>query len=277
MWIGEGAKFSTSDWLATQKPGRHSAAAMVLPAIVVPCRLESTRFPRKLLHRIRGRELVLWVAGRIAREAPEYPLYFAVDHDLLFDCLTGSGYRAIRTDPRHPSGTDRIAEANRAIGAERIINVQADEPLVSASQIRTLAGLIAGPADMATLATPFRTAEDFHNPNQVKVVCDRSGRALYFSRSPIPFSREHGGRAGDAAVAGLPCLRHLGLYAYQAALLEEFARMAPGKLEQVERLEQLRVLESGRTIAVGLTEDPSIGVDTPEDAAKFERLLAAGP
>ena len=246
---------------------------MALPAIVVPCRLESTRFPRKLLHPVRGKPLLLWVAERIAGQAPEFPLYFAVDHELLRDCVASAGFRAMMTRPDHASGTDRIAEANRSIGAEAVINAQADEPLVSAGQIRALAGLIAGPADMATLATPFRSAEDFGNPNQVKVVRDRAGRALYFSRAPIPFARERGGKVDDAWTSSSPCLKHLGLYAYKADLLSRFAELPPGRLEQVERLEQLRVLENGHSIAVGLTEDPSIGIDTPEDASKFERWL----
>lgn len=249
---------------------------MALPAIVVPCRLESTRFPRKLLHPIRGKPLLRWVAERIAGQAPEHPLYFAVDHELLRDCVASAGFRAIMTRADHPSGTDRIAEANRTIRAEAVINVQADEPLVSAGQIRALAELIAGPADMATLATPFRNAEDFESPNQVKVVRDRAGCALYFSRAPIPFARDRGGRVDDAWTSASPCLKHLGLYAYKAALLERFATLAPGRLEQVERLEQLRVLEHGHAIAVGLTEDPSVGIDTPEDALKFERWLDAG-
>lgn len=246
---------------------------MASPAIVVPCRLESTRFPRKLLHEIRGKPLVLWVAERIAAQTPELPLYFAVDHLILFECLSRAGFRALMTRADHPSGTDRIAEANRQIRAAQVINVQADEPLVSAGQLRRLAELIGGPADMATLATPFKTAADFLNPNQVKVVCDRAGRALTFTRSPVPYARDRGGKVDDAWVAASPCLKHLGLYAYKAELLERFASLPPGRLEQIERLEQLRVLENGASIAVGLTDDPSIGVDTPEDAVKFERWL----
>src|SRR3954471_11192914 len=134
-------------------------------AIIVPCRLESTRFPRKLLHKIKGRPLLLWVAERIAREAPEVPLWFAVDHDLLGECVTAAGFRAIPTSGAHQSGTDRIAEANRTVGADRVINVQADEPLVTGGQLRALAGLLADGVPMATLATPFRRAEDFANPN----------------------------------------------------------------------------------------------------------------
>ncbi|MCW5548170.1 MAG: 3-deoxy-manno-octulosonate cytidylyltransferase [Opitutaceae bacterium] len=243
-------------------------------AIIVPCRLESTRFPRKLLHPIRGRPLLQWVVARLQQEAPDLPVYFAVDHDLLRDCVTAAGGRAILTDPAHPSGTDRIAEANRTVRAERVINVQADEPLVSAAQIRLLAELIAGTAPMATLATPFQTAADFNNPNQVKVVlAPATRRALFFSRSPLPYARDRQGMVDDAWVQANPCYRHLGLYAYRADLLEKFAKLPPGRLEQIEKLEQLRVLENGHEIACDLTNDPTIGVDTPEDAVKFERHL----
>jgi len=242
-------------------------------AIVVPCRLESTRFPRKLLHAIRGKPLVLWVAERIATQAPEFPLWFAVDHDLLRAPLAAAGFQTILTAPTHQSGTDRLAEANRTLGADSVINVQADEPLVTGAQIRRLAELIAGTVAMATLATPFQTAADFANPNQVKVVVRNDGRALYFSRSPMPYARARAGVVDDAWVAAHPCHRHLGLYAYKADLLERFAKLPVGRLEQIEKLEQLRVLENGYDIAVGFTADPTIGVDTPEDAAKFEALL----
>jgi len=242
-------------------------------AIIVPCRLESTRFPRKLLHKVKGKPLLLWVAERISRETPEYPLYFAVDHELLREIVISSGYTAILTRADHPSGTDRLAEANRQVAADHVINVQADEPLVSARQIRLLAELISGPADMATLATPFQNAADFCNPNQVKVVCDQAGRALYFSRAPIPYPRDSTGKLDDAWVRANPCRRHLGLYAYKSALLERFAQLAVGRLEQLEKLEQLRVLENGYGIAVGATDDPTIGVDTLEDAQKFEESL----
>lgn len=243
-------------------------------AIIVPCRLESTRFPRKLLHMIRGTPLVLWVARRIATEAPEFPLWFAVDDPLLAEPLESEGFRTITTRVDHLSGTDRLAEANRTVRAAYVINVQADEPLVTGEQIRTLARLIAGPVAMATLATPFRRVVDFYNQNQVKVVMRRDGRALYFSRSRMPFSRDLGLTIDDAWVQAHPCRRHLGLYAYRAELLEKFASLPPGELEQIERLEQLRVLENGYDIAVGLTDSAGIGVDTPDDAVKFEQALA---
>ena len=241
--------------------------------IIVPCRLESTRFPRKLLHAIKGKPLVLWVAERIVSEAPDFPLWFVVDHELLAECIEGAGFRAIMTSANHPSGTDRIAEANRTVRASYVLNVQADEPLVSAGQLSALARLIQGECPLATLCSPFRSAADFQNPNQVKVVMSQNGRALYFSRSSIPYGRDLAGKGDDAWVASNPCHKHLGLYAYKADFLEKFVAMPPGKLEQIEKLEQLRVLENGYPIAIGVTEDPTIGVDTPEDARKFAEHL----
>ncbi len=256
---------------------------MGLTAILVPCRLESTRFPRKLLHVVRGKPLLRWVAERLAQEAPEFPLYFAVDDELLRRCLADAGFKAIPTGVAHPSGTDRLAEANRTVGADHVINVQADEPLVTGGQIRALAAMLADGAPMATLATPFLRAADFHNPNQVKVVLGewaggterpRAGRrALYFSRSPMPYARDAGGAVDDAWVAANPCYKHLGLYGYSAELLARFATLPPGRLERIERLEQLRVLENGLEIACDVTHDPTIGVDTPEDAVRFEAWL----
>lgn len=245
-------------------------------AIIVPCRLESTRFPRKLLHQINGKPLLVWVAERIRSQAPELPLYFAVDHALLSECLAPGGFSVLMTRNDHASGTDRLAEANERVGAQIVVNVQADEPLVTGRQIRTLAGLVSGPVAMATLATRFETAADFFNPNQVKVVCGEAGRALYFSRSAMPYCRDGQGRVDDAWLAANPCYRHLGLYAYRADLLARISRLPPGRLEQVEKLEQLRVLEHGEAIAVGITDEPTIGVDTPEDAGRFARLVPAG-
>ena len=185
----------------------------------------------------------------------------------------GAGFKAIFTDPAHQSGTDRIAEANRTVGASHVINVQADEPLVTGRQIRALAELLAGGAPMATLVTPFKRVVDFYNANQVKVVMRRDGRALYFSRSRMPYSRDLGLTIDDAWVQANPCYKHLGLYGYQADLLEKFAQLLPGRYETVEKLEQLRVLENGYDISCAVTEDPGIGVDTPADAVKFEQTL----
>jgi 3-deoxy-manno-octulosonate cytidylyltransferase (CMP-KDO synthetase) len=228
------------------------------------------------LHPIKGQPLLLWVANRIAQEAPEFPLYFAVDHERLAECVAGAGFKVIMTNPTHQTGTDRLAEANRTVGAEHVVNIQADEPLVTGAQIRMLARLLASGAPMATLATPFRRAVDFANPNQVKVVLASAvRRALFFSRSPLPYARDRGGIVDDAWVCTHPCLKHLGVYGYHADLLRKYATLPPGRLEMIEKLEQLRVLENGYEIACDVTDDPTIGVDTPEDAVRFEQWLGA--
>ncbi|MFQ5992120.1 MAG: 3-deoxy-manno-octulosonate cytidylyltransferase [Nitrospiraceae bacterium] len=242
-------------------------------AIIVPARVGSTRFPQKLLHQIRGKPVLVWTADRIRSEAPEFPLYFAVDNQALVDVLKQAGYDAIMTDLSHTCGTDRIAEANRTIGAEYVINVQADEPLVTGNQIRLLAELIKGDADMATLGMPLRYDKDYRNPNHVKLICDANNFAIYFSRAPIPYFRDSQGTfeldlAGDA-----PILIHLGLYAYKASFLQTFSTLPPGKLEQLEKLEMLRALERGYRIAVGVSKDSLIEIDTPEQAVQFEQVV----
>src|SRR5258708_31309922 len=197
-------------------------------AIIVPCRLESTRFPRKLLHPIKGKPVVLWVGERIAAQAPDYPLWFAVDHESLAKCIEGAGFRAIMTDASHPSGTDRIAQANRTVRASYVLNVQADEPLVTAGQLNALAGLIQGDCPMATLCTPFKRIVDFYNVNQVKVVMSQTKRALYFSRSRMPYSRDLGLTIDDAWLAQNTCYKHLRLYAHTPAFLEKLQARPTG-------------------------------------------------
>jgi 3-deoxy-manno-octulosonate cytidylyltransferase (CMP-KDO synthetase) len=243
--------------------------------IVVPARLASQRFPEKLLHPIRGKPLLLWTAERIRSEAPQFPLYFAVDDERLAVPLREQGFECLLTSPDHASGTDRIAEANAVIQAGAVINVQADEPLVTGRQIRDLARLLGGGAAMATLATRFTSREAFLNPNQVKVVISSLGRALYFSRAPIPYDRDHGGAVDDGWVLAHDCYRHLGMYAYDAAFLRAFTALKPGRLEMLERLEQLRALENHYEIAVGVTEDPTVGIDALEDVKVFEAHLDA--
>ncbi|MGB0743749.1 MAG: 3-deoxy-manno-octulosonate cytidylyltransferase [Opitutales bacterium] len=243
------------------------------PVIIVPTRLNSKRFPRKLLYEVQGKPIILWTAGRIREVAPEFPLYFAVDDTELEDCLRCAGYQTVMTRPDHLSGTDRLAEANQALGADAVINVQGDEPLVTGEQIRALAAGLEGGAAMSTLAVRFERPEDFANPNQVKVVCDREGLALYFSRSPIPFAREQSGQVDAVWLAAHPVYRHLGLYAYTADFLSAFSSLEPGDLEGLEKLEQLRVMEHGYKIHVGITDQPTIGIDIPEDIQTFEREI----
>lgn len=242
-------------------------------AIIVPARIGSTRFPKKLLHRIKDKPVIVWTADRIKKEAPDLPLYFAVDHESLADVLRRDGYEAIMTDPAHTCGTDRIAEANRRLKARYVINVQADEPLVTGGQIRQLVGLIQADTEMATLGTPVRYDKDYRNPNHVKLVCDEKGYAVYFSRAPIPYLRDTHGAFDAELAASIPVLIHLGLYAYTASFLELFGTLAPGKLEQVEKLEMLRAMERGHRIKVGVTKEALVEIDTPEQAVEFEQVV----
>lgn len=243
-------------------------------AIIVPARIGSTRFPQKLLHEVHGKPVILWTAERLRQEAPEFPLWFAVDHDRLREPLEAAGFQVLLTSPKHTCGTDRIAEANRTIGAAFVINVQADEPLVTGGQIRQLAELIRQPGvDMATLGTPLKYARDYENPNHVKCLANEQGLAIYFSRAPIPYFRDENGVFNPTRAAAVPVLIHLGLYAYRRERLEEFASLPPGRLEQIERLEMLRVVEKGWRIALGLTHHALIEIDTPGQAAEFEAVL----
>ncbi len=242
-------------------------------AIIAPARLASTRFPEKLLHPIQGKPLILWVAERLAAESADIERFFAVDDPRVERVLRDAGHNAIMTRPDHPCGTDRLAEANEKIGADAIINVQGDEPLVTRGQIGALKEMLEQGAAMATLATPFAKRSDFLDPNQVKVALSEQGDALYFSRAPIPYNRDDFDGFGDEWVAASPTYRHLGLYAYQADFLRTYCALPQGKLEAIEKLEQLRVLENGYAIKVGVTHEPSIGIDTADDVSAFEEYL----
>ncbi len=189
----------------------------------------------------------------------------------IFEAVEAFGGKAVMTSPAHPTGTDRIAEAVRAIpAATHIVNIQGDEPLIDPALIDELAAtMIADPSlDMATAANPLDPADPaVSDPNVVKVVTALDGRALYFSRSPLPFFRN--------PVAGLPVFRHKGIYAYTRAFLDKFVTWPPSPLETAESLEQLRALENGASIKVIPTHDTSPGVDTPAQALEIERILAA--
>ncbi len=245
------------------------------PTIVVPARLESTRFNHKLLHEINGKPLILWTADRIKEQAPEYPLYFAVDAPELEKCLVDHGFRVIMTSKEHLSGTDRIAEANKQIGAKYLINVQGDEPLIQKQAIELLADNLMATDTMVTLATPFKTREDFEDPNQVKVILDESGHALYFSRAAIPYNRDTKGGFPSESPNGPSCYKHIGLYGYTKTFLERFVSMEVGELESCEKLEQLRVLEKGYKIQVAISETQTIGIDTQADIDVFKSYLSS--
>lgn len=237
---------------------------------VLPSRWASSRFPGKPLHGIAGKPLIQHVWDRCRECRGLDGLIVATDDERIADAVRGFGGRAVMTSVSHPTGTDRIAEALQAVPeATHVVNIQGDEPLIDPGLVDELAEVISradGP-DMATAANPLAVDDPaVRDPNVVKVVCGLDGRALYFSRSPLPYFRE--------AVDGLPVLRHKGIYAYTRAFLERFVTWAPTPLERAESLEQLRALENGASIRVLLTDDTSPGVDTPEQAREIERLLS---
>lgn len=248
--------------------------------VAIPARHGSSRLPGKPLRELAGEPLVLHVARR-ALAAGAREVWVATDDARVVEALAGSGVRTAMTDPGHASGSDRLAECARIAGwAEDavVVNLQGDEPFAPAAGIRAAAtALVASGAQVATLATPVEDADTLFDPNAVKLVRDVRGFALYFSRAPIPWHRDAfaGDRSrlpGDAPAGAW--LRHIGIYAYRAGFLQRFAAMPPGRLERLEALEQLRILEAGIPIAVALTPEPfPPGVDTPEDLARAQARL----
>jgi len=244
--------------------------------VLIPARLASTRLPRKPLADIGGAPMVVRVAERAARSGARQ-VVVAADDDAIVDACRRHGITALLTRRDHATGSDRLAEACALLGladADIVVNVQGDEPLMDPALVDACAALLARSADcvMSTAAHAIHDPAEFANPNVVKVVCDQRGRALYFSRAPIPWWRD--GSARGVATPGTPApLRHIGLYAYQAGFLARFPALAASPLEALESLEQLRVLWYGHRIAVHVSEQrPGPGVDTPED---LERVRAA--
>ena len=247
--------------------------------VAIPARYAASRLPGKPLRLLGGEPLVLHVARR-ALAAGASEVWVAADDVRIAAALEGSGVRIAMTSPMHASGTDRLAECATTAGwAEDtiVVNLQGDEPFAPASGIRAAAETLADSgADMATLATPVEDAAMLFDPNAVKVVRAENGDALYFSRAPVPWPRDAFAADRSRLPSGGHWLRHIGIYAYRAGFLRRFAAMPTGRLEQVESLEQLRVLEAGHRIAVALApEEFPPGVDTPEDLARAEARLAA--
>ncbi len=248
--------------------------------VVIPARYASTRLPGKPLADLCGQPMVVRVFERAQGSGAE-SVCVATDHDAVCEAVRAAGAEAVMTRPDHPSGTDRIAEVADRFGwsdDEIVVNVQGDEPLIEPALIRDVAMALAGDVDamVATAAHALSDAVAFFDPNVVKVVCDRRGRALYFSRAPIPWARDAFAAARDVMPTGLPVLRHVGIYAYRAAFLRRYGQMAPSPIEQWEALEQLRVLWHGDPIAVKtIAEAPAPGVDTPEDLERVRRLIRA--
>ena len=249
--------------------------------VVSPARYGSTRLPGKPLLEIGDKPMVVHVADR-ARASGAAEVIVATDHEGIAAAVARHGHRALLTRADHASGTDRIAEvaAQRRYHGERIVvNVQGDEPLIEPELIRDVAQQLAAHPDaaIATAGCPLTDAAQFVNPNIVKVVLDRNGYALYFSRAPIPFARDAFSDGITRIPAGLPAYRHIGVYAYRAAFLAGYAQLAPAPIEQFEALEQLRALWHGHRISVAITAaSPHAGVDTADDFERVKTLLAGG-
>lgn len=241
-------------------------------AAIIPARWASTRFPGKPLAVICGRPMIAWVVAAALKAENIDEVCVATDDERIFDAAREAGARAVMTSPNCASGTDRVAEAAKAVRADVYLNVQGDEPAVDPRDLMRLVAAfdVADPPEMATLTRPLADPADAANPNAVKVVRNALGDALYFSRSPIPHYRDGADRAGLA-----PTLLHVGVYAYTAGALAAFASMPESGLERAEKLEQLRALEAGwRIRVIDALGEPGVGVDRPEDIAIAEKLLA---
>ncbi len=234
-------------------------------AVVIPARFASTRLPGKPLLNATGKFLVQHVYER-AVQAAVGPVVVATDDIRILDAVRAFGGQAVMTRGDHPSGTDRIAEVAANLKADVIVNMQGDEPQFDPAGVQLLLKMLSDDpgAGMSTLATPVKSLADFHSPNVVKAVRAAGGRALYFSRSPIPFARD-----AEPAIPSDQFLHHLGVYAYRRDVLLKLAATPPHPLEQLEKLEQLRALAHGIPIQVGVIPTAHRGVDTPEDYAAF--------
>jgi 3-deoxy-manno-octulosonate cytidylyltransferase (CMP-KDO synthetase) len=245
--------------------------------IVIPARLASTRLPRKLLLRETGKSLIQHTYEAACRATRPSAVYVATDHEEIVQEVQRFGGRALLTSADLVSGTDRVAQAAAALASvDVVVNVQGDEPELSGAAIDQLIALLEENPDvpMATLATPIRNRRQLEDPACVKVVFDSRGRALYFSRAVIPFPRDW----DDQLLQAEPSRFHLhvGLYAYRRDFLLTLARMPPVALEQIEKREQLRVLHAGYAILVGVVNEATVGIDTPDDYRAFVNRIRKG-
>jgi 3-deoxy-manno-octulosonate cytidylyltransferase (CMP-KDO synthetase) len=246
--------------------------------VIIPARLASTRLPNKPLADLGGKPMVVRVAER-AKESGAARIVVATDHADILAACTAHGVEACMTRAEHPSGTDRIAEVARSLGLSDdavVVNLQGDEPLIDPALLAACAARIGQDVPMATCAHPLHDAQDAFNPNVVKVVLDKLGRALFFSRATIPWHRDGFAQSREQLPAGYVPLRHIGLYAYSNAFLQRYPQLEPSPLETIEALEQLRVLWHGVPIAVHVTDSaPAPGVDTPEDLVRVRSYFAS--
>jgi 3-deoxy-manno-octulosonate cytidylyltransferase (CMP-KDO synthetase) len=250
--------------------------------VIIPARYASSRFPGKPLVSIAGRPMIQHVYERARQARLVDAVLVATDDARIVAAVEAFGGQAVMTSSTHPSGTDRIAEVAAQRPYDIVVNVQGDEPCIAPLAIDAMIAPLRDDATVAitTLAHALRDVADLLTPHVVKVVVDRQGDALYFSRAPIPYDRQAWPQAPQVlAAAGTPltlppgCYRHLGLYAYRRDVLLQLARLPQTTLEQVEQLEQLRALEHGYRLRVVQTMYESVGVDTPEDVRRAEQIL----
>lgn len=241
---------------------------------VIPARYASTRFPGKPLADLCGKPMIQWVCEGAARCPLVDKVLVATDDPRIAEAVAAFGGTAVMTRTDHPTGTDRLAEVASGLDSELIVNVQGDEPLIDPLMIETaVRPLLDNPAiPMGTLKTALTSLEEFHNPNVVKVVTDRQGFALYFSRAPIPHPRDFSDQL-PARWRELATAKHVGLYVYRRDFLLAFPKLTPTPLEEQEKLEQLRALEHGHRIFVAETALGVQGVDTPEDLERVRQFL----
>jgi 3-deoxy-manno-octulosonate cytidylyltransferase (CMP-KDO synthetase) len=246
--------------------------------VIIPARLASTRLPGKPLADLGGKPMVVRVAERAAQSGAAR-IVVATDHADIAAACALHGVEVCMTRSDHPSGTDRIAEVARALKLAPdavVVNLQGDEPLIDAALLAACASRISPDVPMATCAHPIHDPADVFNPNVVKVVLDKNGRALYFSRAAIPWHRDGFMQSQKFMPAGYAPLRHIGLYAYSNEFLQTYPTLEPAPLESIEALEQLRVLWHGYPIAVHVTDTaPAAGVDTPDDLARVRLHYAS--
>ncbi len=239
---------------------------------IIPARYASTRFPGKPLAMLGGKPVIQRVYEQVSKVLADQ-VCVATDDERILLAVEAFGGRAVMTRTDHQSGTDRIEEAAEKIGtqADVVINVQGDEPFIQPAQIETLMQLFEHPqTQIATLGKPFDSIEAAENPNSPKIVCDLQGFALYFSRSLIPFVR---GQERQQWLSHFPFVKHLGIYAYRRDVLRQVTLLPQCPLEKAESLEQLRWLQNGYRIRVGLTDVETVGIDTPEDLERAELFL----
>jgi len=244
---------------------------------VIPARYGSTRFPGKSLALIQDKPMIQWVYERTRRSHLISRVVVATDDERIRQAVAGFGGEAVMTSPDHATGTDRIAEVAKGLDCDIVVNVQGDEPLIHPDMIdQAIAPLANDPAIlMGTLCKMIENRDEAFDPNVVKVVLDRNGFALYFSRAPIPWDRDQwaGKRSLNELTLHNPMFKHIGLYVYRRNFLLKYARLPQTSLEDVEKLEQLRALESGYRIKVVITEHESFGVDIPGDLSKILHRL----